>query len=386
MKNSLFARRLSTTTVALSLVNLASLFPAATFAAPPAGSTSKPVKTVAKPRPAAPPATGEVSKGTEQMKGASGVFGVVYTMQYGENLQLISAKYTLEGHIDYAGTMPRPEEKIFWLTYAEKNPGSDHDMLLARTSMTLIDANGNNYEGGNYKLTSTKTGVDFPSMKPGQGFGQDPLTNELSIAWAIPGDAKIVKIIVNDGRAVVPSEKVLRFNIAGYPGGSPKNIIAPLPKYAADPTDPTGATTLLISPAVIGKYYPSGYFGLRADAVATSTTELLNGNPPADGKEWFILTVTAKNAYYKSTASTDHIGDEKTPILRDADGEKYRPAEGGQRKVTRDEDANAKEIEPGEETSFRYFFEVPKGDKLKTVTFGGYDWGHVYQLDLTAVQ
>ena len=182
----------------------------------------------------------------------------------------------------------------------------------------------------------------------------------------------------------MPSEKVLRFNIAGYPGGSPKNVIAPLPKYAADPTDPTGATTLLTSPAVIGKYYPSGYFAVRADAVATSTTEPLNGNPPADGKEWYILSLTVKNSYAKGTASTFDFSDDKTPLLRDADGEKYRPTE-WQRKVTHDEDASSTHIEPGEETSFRYFFEVPKGDKLKTVTFGGGKYGHVYQLDLSAV-
>ena len=168
MKTATFARRLSTTMVSLSLLGLASL-PAATFAAPPA--------------------TGEVSKGTEQMKGASGVFGVVYTMQAGENLQLIGAKYTLEGHKDYGENMPMPDQKIFWLTFAEKNPRSEGDIALGEgINFTLVDEDGNNYETGSGQLKLTKQGFDGPhlNMKPGQGVGQDPLTNELSMAWAIP--------------------------------------------------------------------------------------------------------------------------------------------------------------------------------------------------------
>ena len=64
------------------------------------------------------------------MKGGAGIFGVTYTMKAGENLTLLKAKYTLEGHNDYGGNMAMPDQKLFWLTFAVKNPKTDHDLDL----------------------------------------------------------------------------------------------------------------------------------------------------------------------------------------------------------------------------------------------------------------
>ena len=364
----------------IAALGLIASLPGIANAAPPKAAKSKPVVH------AKPPHgdDGGMSKGTAQLAGGDGVFGVVYTMQKGENLQLLKAKYTVEPHNDYGGTMPMSTEKIFWLTFAVKNPHPDRDLDLGGVDFTLVDEDANNYTTGSGQSKLTKKGFEdvYISLKPGQGLGQDPSTNELSMAWVVPGNAKIVKIMVNDGRATIASEKVLRYNVAGYPSGSPKNIIAPLPKYAADPTDATGATALLVSPAVMGKYYPSGYFSVCADSVNVSTTETRKGSPPEDGKEFVILKIAAKNLYYHKAVSTFELGDEKVPTLRDADGQKYQPY-GDKWKASKDEVMESVEVEPNEGVTFRWFFEVPKGAKLKSLTFPGGKYSHTYQLDLT---
>ena len=330
---------------------------------------------------------GGLSKGTAQVKGGDGVFGVVYTMKSGYNLQLLSAKYTLEGQVDYDSTIPNAEQKVFVLTFAVKNPKKDSKVEFGALDLEVVDADGNNYgfRSGSTRLTKTGGKEMSVNMNPGQGYGQDPTTNALTMACVLPADAKIVKLLLKDGRANIASEQVMRFNIAGFPGGSPKNKIAPLPKYAADPTDPTGATMLKVSPAVLGKDYPTGYFAMHVNSVVSSDTELLKGEKPGDGKRWVIMSVTVRNTFYKKEVGPFYVGDDYSPVLVDADGEKYRPAS-DKRKATRDEEVNSEtQMQPGESMTFRWFMEVPKDAKLKTLTFGG-NGGHVYVLDVSDVK
>lgn len=361
------------------------------FAPPAAHAGDPPKKVPAKKtakKPAPPVSTGEQSQGTQQMAGGDGVFGTVYTMVNGSdnhyNLQFIRARYTLEPHNDYSGSMPMPDQKLFILTFAVKNPNKDHDLDLGGIDITLVDENDNNYAlgSGTTRIAANGTKEAYITLKPGQGIGQDPIANELSLAITVPGNAKIKKILLKGGRATMPDEKVLRFNIAGTTGGSPKNIIAPLPKYAADPTDPTGAVTVETANGVMGKYYPDGYFAIRLDSVVLSPDAVLKGNKAEDGKEWAVATMTCKNIYSKE-ASTFDLGGEKI-ILRDADNEKYNVDEAGKRKATRDEEAGSVYVDKNEELTFRYFFQVPKATKLKSLFFQSGKYGHSYQWDLTA--
>ena len=316
------------------------------------------------------------------MKGGDGVFGVVYTMVnnngHGVNVQFIKARYTLEPHNDYSGSMAMPDQKLFVLTFAVKNPNKDLD-VDGGIEITLVDENENNYETGSGVICTTANGSKEPSLslKPGQGVGQDPTTNELSLAIPLPGSAKIKM-----GRANVPDEKVLRFPIAGSTGGSPKNIIAPLPKYAADPTDPTGATAVEVAPVIMGKYYPDGYFALRLDSVTLSPDAVQKGQKPDEGKVWAIATFTAKNIYSKQASLFD-LGGEGV-LIKDTDNEKYPADEAGKRKATRDEDAGSAYVDKGEEMTFRQFFMVPKDVKLKSLVYPSGKYGHNYVWDLSA--
>lgn len=337
--------------------------------------------------PAKKPPHVEPSKGTQQMKGGDGVFGVVYTMVNGSgtdyNVQFIKARYTLEPHNDYNGSMPGSNEKLFVLTFAVKNPNKDHDLDLGGIDITLVDENENNYALGSGTTSIAANGAKetYIVLKPGQGVGQDPIANELSLAIVIPGNAKIKKILLKGGRSTVPDEKVLRFPIAGTTGGSPKNVITPLPKYAADPTDPSGATALEISPVVLGKYYPDGYFAVRLDSVTLSTDTPLKGEMPPEGKQWVIATFTAKNIYSK-TSSTFDLGGEGI-VLKDGENEKYSTEEAGKRKATRDEEAGSVYVDVNEEFTFRQFFAVPKDVKLKSLLYPSGKYGHNYMWDLT---
>ncbi len=346
------------------------------YAAPPKSAPPKPTLN-----------NGEATKGTEQMKGGDGVFGTIYTMVNGHgsnyNFQLLSARYTLEPHNDYAGSMPLPDQKLLVLTFAVKNPNKDSDLDQGGVDMTLVDENDNNYgEGaGTMMLASNGSKELYITLKPGQGFGQDPTANALSVAFVVPGNAKIKKILINSGRAAVPSEKIMRYTIAGNTGGSPKNVITPLPKYAADPTDPSGGVALETAPAVLGKYYPDGYFAARLNSVTLAPSDTVyKGEKAPDGKQWAIANFSVKNIYSKAVTTFEIAGD--GIALKDMDGEKHPAEEGGRWKATRDEAAGSVEVDKGEESNFRIFFAVPKDVKLKSLLFPPVKYGHIYQWDL----
>lgn len=347
-------------------------------ALPAAAQTNKAKKKV-------PPT--QQSRGTKQVAGGDGVFGEIYTLKSEFNFSLLSARYTIEPHNDYNGTMATNEEKLVWLTFAIKNSDSGKDHFWGGLDVTLVDENEKNYNAGagSVRLASQGGKEYSVTLKPGQGVGQQPDKDELSCAIAVPAKAKIKKIILNDGRKTVPSEKVVRYNIAGFPGGSPKNVIAPLPKYAADSSDPTGATLAIPATAEPGNYYPAGYFAIRFDGILLSTVETLDKNKPEDGKQYAILTFTAKNIFSKPISTFELGGQFDTLALRDTDNEKYgSAAESGYalRRAKRDEALNSQEVAVGEEITYRYFFLIPKDAKPASITFGDGKYGHLYKLRL----
>ena len=331
------------------------------------------------------PDDGGQSRGTKQLAGGEGAFGVVYTLNTGMNFSLISAKYTLEPHNDYNGTLSKPDEKLIWLTFSVQNSEKLKDNEFGDLAVTLVDEDEKNYTpGSGTVMLASKGNAEFSvSLKPGQGVGLNPMKDELSCAIPIPAKARIKKIMLNNGRLNVPGEKVLRYNIAGFPGGSLKNVIAPLPAYAADPKDSSGATVAIPGKAVIGTYYPAGYFAERLDSVTFSEEALVDGAKPEEGKRYVVALFTAKNAFSKKITIFELGGLGESLVLRDTDGEKYKPASAMLRAKRAEKFEGNEEYEVGEELSFRYVFIVPKDAKLSTLNFGlGDNYGHEYRAEV----
>lgn len=340
-----------------------------------------------KPAPKVPP--GDVSRGAHQLAGGDGVFGTVYTLQNEFNYEILSARYTIEPHNDYSGTQADRDGKLVWITFAIKNSDRTEARAWPGTEVTLIDDNNQNYTSGSGQtmLASQGSKESFGNLLPGQGLGQDPVKDELSIAIPVPGKAKIVKILLSTGRKNVPGEKVVRYGIAGNPGGSPKNVIKPLAKYAADPTDPTGATLAIPGSVIAGKYYPDGGFAVRFDTLTTTTEPIYDKTPPTDGNVYVVANMTGKNIFSRKASTFDFYASQSDEItVRDSDGEKYRvfgDAGYAFRHPKRDEALQSTEIEVGEEFHFRYIFMLPKNAKPASITFGQARYGHAYKLDLT---
>ena len=331
---------------------------------------------------------GGQSRGTKQVAGGDGIFGVVYTLNSGFNFTILSARYTIEPHNDYNGSMAQNDEKLVWITFAVKNSDKDKDHAWGNLDVMLVDDKEQTYTpgSGTVMLTSRGNAEFSATLKPGQGIGQEPAKDELSCAIAIPAKAKIKRIILNEGRKNLPGEKVVRYNIAGFQDGSPKNVIAALPKYAADPADATGATVAIPATALPGTYYPAGDFALRFDGLTFSEDAVLDKNKPEDGKRYAIATFTAKNEYSKPVSTFELGGQNDEIFLRDADGEKYKSAVEANyalRKAKRDEAlATDLQIAVGEEITYRFFFLIPKDAKPASITFGQGKYGHAYKVDV----
>ncbi|MBB6049582.1 hypothetical protein [Armatimonas rosea] len=340
--------------------------------APALAQKPKPKAPPAKP-PQAKPAPKNETKGQGQLQGVNGQFGVVYSLQNELNVSILSAKYTLEPFRCYSATAPKTEEKLVVLNVALKNVSPKDNWFNSDGFFTLVDAQGNLYPNASWALQSNPDAEFAPTLRPGQGLGQATLNDAVQAAFVVPAKARIVKVMINQGRLGRADEKVFRFFVAGATkeeageAGDPKNTVAALPASAADSSDASGATPLAEGKGTPGQYVPSGNFLLRLDKLALSSAEL-NGNPPEEGKQFAVATVTAKFAN-KGTGSVFDItgGDFPLHALTDTDGESYKPT--AYYKASRDEDAS-KEFKFGDEYTFRIVFQVPKSAKLKKLTLG----------------
>ena len=100
----------------------------------------------------------------------------------------------------------------------------------------------------------------------------------------------------------------------------------------------------------------------------TTSTDPLEGNPPAEGNLFIVIKMTGKLlAGQDDNMFTITGGDDPLHAIEDADGEKYRPTHFY--RASKDEPAE-KEFKTGDEYHFRMVFEVPKAAKLKTLTIG----------------
>jgi hypothetical protein len=317
------------------------------------------------------------------------VFGAIYTMNSGFNFQVIKARYSVEPWPSENGINPTADDKILIVTVAIKN-ATPADQFFNNTEFQAVDDMEGIYTGNDYMLASKLGSGVGVTLKPGQGLGQNPAADEFAVGIKVPAKAHITKLILKDGRKLVKDEEVVRYFIADAAtkardgaDGNQKNVIAPLPDYIRDPADKSGAVAIAIPIVKLGTIVPSSLANMSVDAVAFSS-EMVDGKPPPDGKQFANVTLTVTNLYGRGITIFDTAGADTT--ITDSDGEKYKPTDAGQRKAKRDEPVpDTLKLQHGESYTYRYFFEVPKDVKLKTLTFGQTD-GHKYQIDISGVK
>jgi hypothetical protein len=362
------------------------LFALLTIALPVVSMAQKSKKPPVKP----PVKNQDISRSQGQLQGGDGVFGSVYTLNSGWNFTILKARYTVDPYLSYEGAFPEPDSKLLILSLAVKN-SDPSDKFFGGPEFQAFDEEGHDYPGVDYRLSSLGSKQNSFSLKPGQGMGQTPDKDELTIAFKVPGKARISKIILKDGRKFVKDEKVVRYFIANVATkdrdgdvGNLKNAVAPLADFMRDPADKLGAVALVTPPTKLGTAVPTGYYAVSIDSVSLSSTEKCKDQLPADGKQYAIVTMTVKNNWSKEMGLFD-LGSDGTTVLKDADGEKYAVIDGSDKRKAKRDEAVVSDLvlQPGESYTFRHFFEVPKDVKLKSVTFGQGN-SRKYMIDLTA--
>jgi len=332
----------------------------------------------------------DITKGQGQVQGGDGVFGTTYTLNSGWNFTLLKARYSIEPFNSYNTVLAKEDEKLLILTVAIKN-SLPSDLFFGGLEWQAVDEEGHVFPSGDYRLNSDGNKGSSPTLKPGQGIGQFPDKDELAVAFEIPTKSRISKLILKDGRKFVKGEEVVRYFIADAAkkdrdgqDGNPKNTIAPLPAFVRDPSDKLGAVALQTPVIKPGFAVPTGYYSVTVDSVATSTSEKCKDELPAEGKQFAIVTFTVKNIWGKEIGLFDLVSTEFNK-LRDKDGEKYPVIDGsGARKAKRDEAVSDDlHLAPGESTTFRLFYEIPKDAKVKSVEFGQGN-GRKYIVDAAA--
>jgi len=327
-------------------------------------------------------------KGQGQLAGGNGQFGAIYSLQNGFNFTILSARYTLEPFIAYETLMAGADQKLLILDIAVKNARKEDNWLNIEGMFTLVDDKGQLYPGGNLALQSRGSTDASLTLRPGQGAGQPELKDPLRVGFAIPANARIVKIMLNRPR-LGKQEEVVRYFIAGASqaeageAGDPHNSIAPLPEEARDPTDPSGAVALEEGKGTPGAYLASGYFDIRLDGFAYSSEPLLGGNAPDEGKKYAVATVTVKNLTNTNLSMFDVTGgDQPLYEISDSDGEREKPA--GYRKAKRDEDPEH-EFKHGDEYTFRVIFTLPKDTTAKKLVLGA-GRAHKWAFDVSGAK
>lgn len=353
----------------------------------PTSTTVKATKTKT-PTKAAPKATANAIKGQGQIAAANGQFQEVYSLKTGFNFSILSARYSVEPFRCNSGVFPNTDEKLLVLAIAIKNIKPEDNWFSFDELFVAVDAHGGLYQQRDTHLLSSGGALVDMTLRPGQGLGQSELNNPLEVVFRVPATARIVKIMVNQGRVTNPEEKAVRYYIAGAKkseageDGHPKNIIAPLPASVRDTADQSGAIALAEGKGVLGVYGPSGAFALRLDQFNYSVTETVDGNLPEERKKYAIATITAKNLL-DQTASFFEVqgGDNPLYSIVGTDNELVAPF--GYRKAKKDEVPEL-EFKFGTEYTFRVVFQLSADIKAKSLIIGANN-GRKWAIDVTTM-
>ena len=312
------------------------------------------------------------SKGQKQIAGGDAAFGTVYSLKDGFNFEVLSARYTVEPLIAHVSCTAEENQKLVVLDVAVKNAGPSDNSFSADAYFTLVDAQGELYTTRNTDmiLASKIENEERYTLRPGQGLGQPARHDPLRLGVVVPAKARIVKIMVNQGR-LNSGEKVLRYFVAGATeaeagkAGDPRNVIAPLPDNVRDPSDPTGATALGSGKGAAGVFLPSGHFALRLDSLSYDTGALPNREAPEDGKKYAVATITVKSLIAATQTMNDFTAGDPAPCsITDSDGETDKDVAFLKAKSREKPEHDFKQ---GEEYTFRVVFPPAKDATAKTL-------------------
>jgi len=340
------------------------LFSAATLCAAAAHKAKRP----------APPQ----SKGQKQIAGGDAEFGTVYSLEDGFNFEVLSARYTVEPIPAHKTRTAQTDKKLVVLDVAIKNAASSDSYYNPDAYVTLVDAQGELYPNRieDMVLTSSSDKGAGWTLWPGQGLGQPERHDPLRYSMVIPAKARIVKIMVNQGR-LNSSEKALRYFVAGATeaeagkAGDPRNVIAPLPEDVRDPSDPSGAVALGGGKGTAGVFLPTGVFALRLDGLGYTSDPIPDKGTPEDGKKYAVATVTAKNLTARPQTMFDFTGGDDSPCaLTDSDGETDKCVGFLKAKSSETPEHDFKQ---GEEYTFRIVFPLAKAATARTLVLGAGD-------------
>ena len=296
--------------------------------------------------PQTPPKT-PIVLGTEQLPGDFGALGQTYTIGKREplNVTLRSAAYSIEPFV--SGTncwVPRADEKVLYLRLTVHNPNpqdvSLHTSSLKLTAVDQTDTNRIALDGMVREGTQEEVGV---SLKPAQKL-------DVVMAILVPAAGVAPKLIVQREWGT----PVIRYDLRAR--------VAALPEYAADATDPKGASVRKQPLAKPGTFYPVGVFDVRLDLVGV-VDGTLAGRALGAGRQWFTVAVTLKN---RTNLPQRYVWSDFVPELRDADGDLAHWNQ-ALLKAGRDETTYGN-LDPGAEVRVRFFFDLPQGAKAGSLT------------------
>lgn len=311
-------------------------------------------------------------KHQDELPGPNVVMGETYSLANSVNLTLLAARYTLEPCNSYEILAADGDSKILVLDIAIKNANAQDLYVEPATWFVAVDDKQQVYQAATCWLDSQGRQASSFNLRPAQGIGQADLKDSLHIAFKIPNNARIAKVMVNLGRLGKAEEKVMRYPMAAPPAKPETkgvNFIKPLPAGSATPGDAFGSTRLKESKATIGAAVPTGKFHMTLDTLAKAAPETaFEGNPAPDGKEFWVATLTVENMVDEELSMFDvYGGDEPKFLLTDGDGEQYKPV--GARKKSADE-APERSFKKGDQYTFRVFIPVAKGVKPTKFAFG----------------
>ncbi|CAN5640135.1 hypothetical protein BH11ARM2_BH11ARM2_25190 [soil metagenome] len=328
-----------------------------------------------KPKPVPP--KNEV-KGQGQMAGAYVKFGEVYSLANGVNFEILTGRYTMEFFPTYGAYQNTPSEKLVVLDIAVKNwRKTDLDFGGAGGDLiTLVDSTGAKYTG-EAQLKSHGIKETYLTLKPGQGVGQPGLNDPYRVAFKVPLDAEIDKIIINQPR-LNKKEEVLRYLMAGTDKeADPGNIIAPLPPEVRDPAKEMGAVALKEGIGKLGVPLPAGGFTYQIDKIEPNVGALSESYTPEEGHHFVVATLKLTNIDLRDLSSFD--GKPRDSYILDADGDRHPLTVF--LKASTPEESPSDTMSPGQTKTIRLVFDMPSSATPQTLVLAGsyYPW----KFDLT---
>ena len=289
-----------------------------------------------------------VVQATTQLAGDVGTIGKTFTLGTGSNainFTLTGAEFSVSrvtiGEDVY---VPKANEKLLILRYTVHNPQKEDLRYFYRTlQFTVVDARNVNHENENYVGRDGTTDRLDITLKPAQKVGAYAVI-------AVPAAGPIPKLIVNveDDE----NKRVVRYDLRGK--------VKALPAPFADPSDAAKVTALEAVPMKAGVYGPLGYFDLKLDSVALSTSPI-NGRELENGDRNLVAIFTARNGVAKTAEVRSFFSQTFSFKLRDADGD-VTEYDDSPLKVSRDESTSGS-LKPGEEMRFRVYFKLPANVK-----------------------